>query len=58
MTIPRLELTAAALAVRMDVMLREELKITLEESVFWTDSTAVLRYIANKTKRFHTFVEC
>lgn len=56
MTIPRLELTAAVLAVRMDVMLRTELQVVLEESVFWTDSTSVLRYITNTTKRFHTFV--
>lgn len=28
----------------------------LEKSVFWTDSTTVLKYITNETKRFHTFV--
>ena len=55
-TIPRLELTAAVLAVRIDKMLRKELQLMLEKSVFWTDSTTVLKYIANETKRFHTFV--
>lgn len=55
-TIPRMELTAAAVAVRMDRMLQEELEIPLEQSVFWTDSTSVLKYIRNETSRFNTFV--
>lgn len=55
-TIPRLELTAAVLAAKVDRMLKAELQIPMEESVFWTDSTSVLKYIANETKRFHTFV--
>lgn len=55
-TIPRLELTAAVIAVKMDKMLRQELKVPLEESVFWTDSTTVLRYLTNESARFKTFV--
>lgn len=55
-TIPRLELTAAVLATKVDAMLKEELTIQLEDSVFWTDSTAVLKYLNNEDKRFHTFV--
>ncbi|XP_054869314.1 uncharacterized protein LOC129349591 [Amphiprion ocellaris] len=55
-TIPRLELTAAALAVKVDVMLKKELQLPLRESKFWTDSTAVLKYIANENIRFKTFV--
>ncbi len=42
-TIPRLELTAAALAVQMDEMLRRELEIDVKDSIFWTDSTSVLK---------------
>lgn len=40
----------------------EEVEVTLgrlaelDKSVFWTDSTTVLNYIASETKRFHTFV--
>ena len=45
-TIPRLELTAAVLAVRIDKLLRKELQFKLEKSVFWTDSTTVLKYIS------------
>ena len=56
MTIPRLELSAAVLAVKLDRSLREELEMKIDESVFWSDSTAVLQYIKNQDKRFHTFV--
>ncbi|MCG8431673.1 MAG: hypothetical protein MJA29_10925, partial [Candidatus Omnitrophica bacterium] len=55
-TIPRLELTAATLAVRVDAMLKRELEIPISRTLFWTDSTAVLRYVLNETSRFHTFV--
>lgn len=44
-TIPCLELTAAVLAVRVDLMLKNELRLHVQESVFWTDSTSVLKYI-------------
>ena len=55
-TIPRLELIAAMLAVKIDKMLKTELQTPLANSVFWTDSTSVLKYIRNDTKRFQTFV--
>ena len=56
MTIPRLELTAATLATKIDKMIRKEMTIPIDESVFWTDSTITLQYISNETKRFNTFV--
>ena len=56
MTIPRLKLSAAVLAVKMDHLLRSELDITIDRSYFWTDSMIVLQYIQSETKRFHTFV--
>lgn len=56
MTIPRLELAAATLAVRVDRMLKKELQLDLTDSTFWTDSTSVLKYIHNQTKRFRTYV--
>ncbi|XP_062414582.1 uncharacterized protein LOC134107160 [Pungitius pungitius] len=55
-TIPRLELTAATVAVKVDKMLSSELQLPLEEPQFWTDSTSVLKYIKNEDKRFQTFV--
>ena len=56
MTTPRMELTAAVVAVRIDRMLSEEMHMKLERSLFWTDSMTVLRYIRNESKRFQTFV--
>mgnify|MGYP000353277823 CR=1 FL=1 len=55
-TIPRLELSAAVVASRLDKILRKEIDIPVDESVFWTDSTCVISYIQNNDKRFHTFV--
>lgn len=55
LTIPRLELSAAVLAVRMDNFIHTELPVS-NPSVFWSDSTVVLSYIRNEDKRFQTFV--
>ena len=55
-TIPRMELSAAVLATRLDRMIKQETTTPIDRSVFWTDSTCVLRYIENKDKRFQTFV--
>ncbi|XP_037388700.1 uncharacterized protein LOC119262023 [Pygocentrus nattereri] len=55
-TIPRLELTAAVVAVRTSDMLRNELEIQDLQEYFWTDSTVVLGYINNDARRFQVFV--
>ena len=56
-SIPRLELSAATISIRIDKMLKREIEIPLSEpSIFWTDSMSVLRYVKNENKRFHTFV--
>ena len=57
-TVPRLELCAATISVRLDQCLRRELNpvIPLEPSLFWSDSTTVLRYIRSDSQIFHTFV--
>lgn len=55
-TIPRMELTSAILAARMDNMLKKELELPISASFFWTDSTSVLKYIRNDSQRFKTFV--
>ena len=55
-TIPRLELTAAAVAAQMDSKLKIELDLKLIPSVYWTDSTSVLKYLRNETARYQTFV--
>ena len=56
MTIPRLELSAATVSVRVDMMLERELDISAADTTFWTDSTSVVRYVENEDKRFHVFV--
>ena len=56
MNIPRLELTAAVLAAKVDKKLRSELSLTVDQSFFWCDSEIVLQYIQNRSRRFHVFV--
>ncbi|XP_066928743.1 uncharacterized protein [Clytia hemisphaerica] len=55
-TIPRLELTAAVLSVKITNSLHNELDILITNEYFWTDSQVVLAYISNEVKRFHLFV--
>ena len=55
-SIPRLELQAAVLAVRLCCLIKRELSVTTEDTIFWSDSKTVLQYIANESRRFHTFV--
>ena len=54
-SIPKLELAAAVLAVRLSCLLKAELDLPVV-LIFWTDSTAVLHCIKNNTKRFSVFV--
>jgi len=55
-TIPRLELQAAVVAVKLDALLRKQLDFSGMVSYFWVDSEIVLRYIQNEDRRFHVFV--
>ena len=56
-TLPRLELTAAHLAAKMDALVRQQMTMKIEESYFWTDSSIVLYYLSNTRKRFPTYVQ-
>ena len=55
-TIPRLELTAATVSVQVGKMIRRELDVPIDSETFWTDSTTVLKYLRNETRRFQVFV--
>ena len=55
-SIPRLELTAAALAAKVSLFIKEELQLRIEATVFWSDSTTVLKYLKSPTGRFKVFV--
>ena len=55
-TIPRLELTADTVSVRLNKMLTKKLELSIDRFTFCTDSMRVIRYIANESRRFHTYV--
>ena len=55
-SIPRLELTAAVVSVKVASILDKEFRFQNVEHVFWSDSKVVLGYVANDSKRFHVFV--
>ena len=55
-TVPRLELTAAVIAVKDAFMIRNEVEFYLDRIVFWCDATVVLRYINNTSSRYKSFV--
>ena len=55
-TIPRLELQSAVTGAKVAHFLMKELQYTNLATFYWTDSMAVLGYINNDSRRFHTFV--
>ena len=55
-SVPRLELIAATLTVKVVTHLKQELDIKVDEQMFWTDSRMVLRYNQNTKRRFKMFV--
>ena len=55
-TIPRMELTAAVVSVKLLKFITEQLDLLLNKTAFWTDSTIVLKFIRNKARTFQTFV--
>jgi len=57
-TVPKLELTAATLATKINKVVVKELegRLKIDSVRYWTDSMIVLKYIANETRRFVTFV--
>ena len=55
-SVPRLELMAAVEAVKMEIVLKNELGLPLHPSIFWSDSAIVLQSLQNDHKRFPLFV--
>ena len=56
LSIPRLELQGALLAVRLYNALKKEIDVPVSRTLFWIDSTTVLCYLKNETRRFKPFV--
>ena len=54
-SIPRLELTAAVISVKLSSLIQQQLEWNVQRIIYWTDSMSVLKCIYNTTKRFHTF---
>ena len=55
-TLARLELKAAATAIRLYTSMILDIDLPVSSTHFWSDSTLVLQYINNTTHRFKTFV--
>ena len=55
-SIPQLELVAAALAVKISALIKNELETEELTEYFWTESKVDLGYIANDSRDFKTFV--
>ena len=56
LTIPRQELVAAVLSVKIAAPIRRELDIEWKNETFWTDNKVVLGYKNNNNKKFKIFV--
>ena len=56
LSIPKLELQTATIAVRIKVKLLSETNFNVKNIYFWSDSKAVLKYIYNENKHFPVYV--
>ena len=56
LTIPRLELQAAVLGIRVKNTIMNEIDTDIDRITFWSDTMLTLQYINNETKRFRVFV--
>lgn len=56
LTVPRLELCAAVMAVEMAEVICEEIDHPIDKTSFYTDSKVVLGYIHNQSRRFYVYV--
>ena len=55
-SLPRLELNAAVIGVRLYKVIIKEIDLPINEIFFWTDSMLVLKYIRDENHRFKVFV--
>ena len=55
-TIPRLELCAAVLGVKMTDLVHEELEQKPDSVTYYSDSKVVSGYISNECRRFYVYV--
>jgi hypothetical protein len=55
-SIPRLELMAAALGLRLALSVRQALEVSEEHLVFWSESMNVVHWVRGKSRDFKPFV--
>ena len=55
-TVPRLELCAAVLLVKAVKWINTELKLTVDDVTYYSDSKVVLGYLQNESRRFYVYV--
>ena len=55
-TVPRLELCAAVLAVEIAELVVEEMDLNFDRITYYSDSKVVLGYIHNQARRFYVYV--
>ena len=51
-SVPRLELQAVPIAVRVHAMILKEIDLNISLTFFWTDSKITLQYINNESRTF------
>ena len=56
LTVPRLELQAAVMATRLNASVMKELRMTVEKTIFLTDSTIALSWIRSQARSYKPFV--
>ena len=55
-TLPRVELSAAVLGAHLHHRVKNAMQIDSAESIFWSDSTVTLKWIASPPNTWKTFV--
>ncbi|XP_038221498.1 uncharacterized protein LOC119839325 [Zerene cesonia] len=55
-TIPRLELQAAVMGARLADTIKREHRFEIKRTIYWTDSSTVLHWVRDDTKRYTPFV--
>ena len=55
-SIPRLELTAAVVGLRLAEVIESDLNIPKHDWLFWSDSVNVLNWIRGRSRKFKPFV--
>ena len=55
-SIPKLELAAAVLVVRVAYFINKQLDVTISKTTFWSDSATTLQWIYNSKERHKIYV--